>query len=145
MAGGELASMLTLDTSGLVALINPDDRYHADCVALFGAERDLPIIPMPIMAEIAYILEARGGHRLLLDLLADLEARAYAIDCGDHDFGRIESLIRRYDDLRLGFADAAVVACAERHDGRVMTIDRRHFPVVARGEGTIVVLPEIVG
>jgi hypothetical protein len=39
----------------------------------------------------------------------------------------------------LGAADAAVVACAERNGGRVLTVDR-DFGVVA-GEGTITVLP----
>jgi predicted nucleic acid-binding protein len=41
---------------------------------------------------------------------------------------------------RLAFADAAVVECAERHGGRVMTLDG-HFAIVAR-EGRIAVLPE---
>lgn len=52
--------MLTLDTSGLVALINPNDRHRRDAVEVYG----------------------------------------------------------------------------------VLTTDLRHFPVVARGEGTITVLPE---
>jgi predicted nucleic acid-binding protein len=50
--------------------------------------------------------------------------------------------MERYESLGLGLADAAVIACAERHRGRVLTFDRRHFPVVAQGEGTITVLPE---
>ncbi len=49
---------------------------------------------------------------------------------------RVRELVRRYADLPLGFADAAVTACAERHRGRVLTTDYRHFPVVARGEKT---------
>ena len=35
---------------------------------------------------------------------------------------------------------AAVIACAERHGGRVLTNDRRHFPIVARGERSIIVV-----
>jgi predicted nucleic acid-binding protein len=42
--------------------------------------------------------------------------------------------------LPLGSADAAVIACAERHGGRVLTLDRRHFGVVER-EGTISLVP----
>lgn len=49
-------------------------------------------------------------------------------------------LVRRHADLRLGFSDAAVIACAEERGRRVLTLDRRHFEVVAR-EGTIEVLP----
>jgi predicted nucleic acid-binding protein len=33
-----------------------------------------------------------------------------------------------------------VIACAERNGGRVLTLDRRDFDVVA-GEGVITVLP----
>jgi hypothetical protein len=59
------------------------------------------------------------------------------------DSDRAQQLTQRYRDLPLGFADAAVIACAERNGGRVLTIDRRHFPVVARGEKTITVLPHL--
>jgi hypothetical protein len=50
--------------------------------------------------------------------------------------------VRRYRDLPLGFADAAVIACAEDNDGRVLTFDRRDFDVVSR-EGTIAVQPSL--
>jgi predicted nucleic acid-binding protein len=135
--------MLTLDTSGLVALISPKDRYHAEAVGVLRAARGPYIIPTAIMAEIAYILETRAGPQLVLDLLQDLRDGAYSLDCGEHDLTRIQDLVLRYADLRLGFADAAVVACAERRAGRVLSTDRRHFDVVARGEGTISVLPEL--
>jgi len=50
------------------------------------------------------------------------------------------NLARRYADLPLGYADAAVIACAERSRGLVLTLDMRDFGVVAR-EGTIQILP----
>ena len=56
------------------------------------------------------------------------------------DFARIRELVGRYADLPLGFADASVIACAERNGGRVLTFDARDFGVVAR-EGTIQPLP----
>ena len=51
------------------------------------------------------------------------------------DFPRIKELVVRYADLPLGFADAAVIACAERTRAEVLTFDRRDFEVVGR-EGT---------
>jgi uncharacterized protein len=63
------------------------------------------------------------------------------LDCGEQDVPRIRTLVRRYADLPLGFADAAVIACAERYGGRVLTLDLRHFGVVAR-EGNLTLLPE---
>jgi predicted nucleic acid-binding protein len=59
---------------------------------------------------------------------------------GLEDVPRVRALIARYAELPLGFADASVVACAERSGGRVLTLDVRDFGVVAR-EGTILVLP----
>jgi predicted nucleic acid-binding protein len=134
--------MLTLDTSGLVALINPNDRYHREVLAIFKADRGPFFVPMQILAEIAHVLEARAGGKLLLDFLEDLRTGAFTPDYGEGDLRRIVDLINRYTDRHLGFADAAVISCAERHRGRVLTTDHRHFPVVAKGEGTLIVVPE---
>ncbi len=65
---------------------------------------------------------------------------SYTLDCGEQDIPRIRELVRRHADFPLGFADAAVIACAERNGGRVLTLDMRHFGVVAR-EGTLILLP----
>jgi predicted nucleic acid-binding protein len=67
---------------------------------------------------------------------------AYTIDYGETDLARIRELVARYADLSLGFVDAAVIACAERSGGRVLTFDLRDFGVVA-AEGTITVLPAL--
>jgi predicted nucleic acid-binding protein len=55
---------------------------------------------------------------------------------------RVRLLMRRYADLSLGVVDAAVIACAERSGGRVMTFDLRDFGVVA-AEGTITIVPQL--
>src|SRR5581483_1433843 len=53
----------------------------------------------------------------------------------------LESLdAERYRDIPLGFADAAVIAGADRRGGAVLTLDMRHFSVVAR-ERRIRVVP----
>ena len=62
------------------------------------------------------------------------------MDRGDVDPPRIRELTTRYADLLLGFADAAVIGCAGRNGGRVFSLDRRDFDVVAR-DGDITVLP----
>jgi predicted nucleic acid-binding protein len=72
--------------------------------------------------------------------LADLERGNLTLDCGDEGLPRVRELVARYSDLPLGYADAAVIACAERHGGLVLTLDRRDFGVVAREE-TIRLLP----
>jgi len=137
--------VIAVDTSGLYAVLNRDDPYHYAAEATLKAESGLRFIPVAILSEIAYVLESRGHTRQLLVFLQDLENGAYTRDYGEDDLPRIRALMQRYADLRLGFADAAVIACAERHGGRVLTTDYRHFPVVGRGEGTITVLPSFEG
>lgn len=47
------------------------------------------------------------------------------------DTARMAALVRQYADLRLGAADASVIALAERLNiTDVATLDRRHFTVV---------------
>ncbi len=134
--------MITLDTSGLYAIFNRDDDYHMQMLAARDADPGPYLVPAGILAEIAFMTESVLGLEVLEDFLLDLHSGAYTLDCGAQDFARIHALVHRYADLRLGFADAAVIACAERNGGNVLTTDRRHFPFVARGEKTIRVLPD---
>lgn len=132
--------MVTLDTSGLVALMDDRDPDHHRVRAAFVGDRGPHIIPAGVLAEMGYLIEREFGSRILVAFLDDLAGGRYVLDCGDQDLDRMQALIRRYDDLPLGLADAAVIACAERNGGKVLTLDLRHFGVVAR-EGTITILP----
>ena len=138
--------MITLDTSGLFALLNRRDPDHEPVKAALLEDAGPYLVPAGILAEIAYLIERRLGIEVLEVFISDLEAGGFALDCGEEDLTRVRELVRRYADLPLGFADASVVACAERARGRegtgkVLTLDRRHFGVVAR-EGNITPLPE---
>ena len=132
--------MIVLDTSALLALIDARDPGHGRVTAAFDGERGPFIVPAAILAEAGYLLEHRLGHSVLALFLEDLETGAFTLDCGDHDLARIRELTGRYADLPLGLADAAVVACAERSGGRVMTLYRRDFDIVA-GEVALSLLP----
>ena len=132
--------MVTLDTSAILAALRRSDRDHARVVAAMRTDRGPYIVPIAILAEVAYFLEHDFRPPLLDGFVEDLVSGAYTLDCGEADFPRIQVLVRRYHDLPLGFADAAVIACAERRGGKVLTLDLRHFGVVAR-EGTITVVP----
>ncbi len=131
--------MITLDPSALFALLNRKDPDHERVTRVLLADPGPYLVPAGILAEIAHLTERRLGLRALEALLHDLEAGALSLDCGDEDLPRIRELVARYADLPLGFADAAVIAVAERNGGRVLSLDR-HFHVVAR-EGAIRVLP----
>jgi len=136
--------MITLDTSAILALLNRNDADHVRCRSTLEAERRPYLVPAGILAEIGFMVEERLGLEALDGLLADVEVGAFDLDCGEDDIRRIRQLVRRYADLPLGFADASVIACAERFGGRVLTLDLRDFAVVAR-EGTITLALEEPG
>src|SRR4051812_20621015 len=131
--------MIVLDTSGVIALFWTGDRYHRQALAAIKQLRGPLILPAGVLSETAYMLDRLGGTRLIDLWLAALEDGSLGYDSGTADFARIRILVDRYTSLPLGFADASVVACAERSGGIVLTFDNRHFDVVA-AEGTIKVV-----
>lgn len=133
--------MITLDSSALPPISNRLDRDHEQVVTALRADRGPYVIPAGILGEAAFMIEQRLPPQALPPFLHDLASGGFRLDCGEDDFPRIGALVERYADLPLGFADAAVIACAERHGGRVLTLDRRHFGVVAR-EGRSTLAPE---
>ena len=132
--------MTTLDTSAVFALANRRDPEHDRLRRAFEADRGPYLVPSGALAEMTFLIEDRLGWKVLDAFLADLEQGVLSLDCGEEDFSRIRALVKRYRDLPLGAADASVIACAERSGGRVLTLDRRDFEVVAR-EGNIVIAP----
>lgn len=132
--------MLTLDTSGIVALADRLERHHRQALAALRADRGPYLVPAGILAEAGYLLQTRFGAGAVASFVQSLEAGDLVLDCGESDFPRIRALLERYANLSLGLSDASVVACAERNGGTVLTIDRRDFDVVA-GEGAIRIVP----
>lgn len=136
MAGVETDAVITLDTSAVLAIVNARDPHHARAVDVVGSDASECLIPMSIMSEVGHMIERWMSQTHLSRFLDRIVAGAINLRCGDGDLTRISALVSRYSDLPLGFSDAAVVACAERAGGLILTFDRRDFDVVAR-EGTI--------
>lgn len=132
--------MITLDTSGLFALLNRRDPDHEQARAIVLESSGPFLVPAGILAEIAYLIERRLGAEVLDRFLEDLQSGGLTLECGEEDLPRVRELAQRYADLSLGFADSSVIACAERNGGGVLSLDRRDFEVVAR-EGRIILLP----
>jgi len=132
--------VITLDTSGVFALLNREDPDHARTAKALADDPGPYVLPAGILTEVGYLAARRLGWDVLDARLQDVQDGSFALDGGETDIPRIRELVARYADLPLGFADAAVVACAERRGGRVLTLDQRDFAVVAR-EGKITPVP----
>jgi predicted nucleic acid-binding protein len=132
--------MITLDTSGILALLDRRDRHHRAATDLIAGIRQAAVVPAGILAEADRVLSHRLAPGASLIVLHGIERGDTLLDCGDTDLPRIRELMTRFHDLPLGFADAAVVACGERNGGTVLTFDRRDLDVVA-GEVPITLVP----
>lgn len=129
---GTRRAVITLDTSAILTLIDSYARRHARTLAALQSDPGPYIVPVGILSEITYLIATRWGQGAIVAFLGDVEEGAYTLDCGDRDLSRIQALVQRYANLPLGYADAAVIACAERSGGRILTLDRRDFDIVAR-------------
>jgi hypothetical protein len=123
---------LVCDTGGIYALYDADDANHDAVKAVVEGEPGPLFVPMVLLAEIDYLLSQRLGVDATLDFLASLASKAFTlVEPTSDDLIRCRELIRQYDDLPLGLADASVIAAAERlRLRRILTLDRRHFRIV---------------
>jgi predicted nucleic acid-binding protein len=112
----------------LLAAANRRDQAHriaAELVTQLGREL---VVPVPVVVETDQLLRARVGPHAARLFLATVAA-------GEHEVAYLSAgLLRRaveidagFGGLNLGFADAAVMAVAERHDLPILTFDFEHF------------------
>ena len=123
-----------LDTGIVYAYYDRSDRWHERARALIAAEQRGLILPAPIIPEVDHLLGVRLGAKSRQTFYAGIAAGAYlVVDLPRNGYARVADLNRRFDDLELGFVDAAIVALAETLGlSRVATTDRRHFDPLAR-------------
>lgn len=134
---------LILDSSGVYALYDADDRFHQSACAVIERERGSLILPSAILSEIDYLMREFLGIDAELDFLQGVRAGAYLIEpFTAADLERCSELIERYRGLDLGLADAAVIATAERLNiRRILTVDERDFRAVTPLHGALTLLP----
>ena len=129
--------MIVLDTSGLLAAIDADQRMHADAsAALLAAPSPLVLSPF-VLAELDYLLAARVATRAQVAFLDEVAAGAYTLaPFAAADVREARQVMNRYADLQLGLADASIVVLARRYETRdVLTLDERHFRAVRGHRG----------
>jgi uncharacterized protein len=122
-----------LDTGIVYAYYDRSDRWHARARTLIVAEQRGLILPAPVIPEIDHLLGVRLGPKSRQTFYAGIAEGAYlVVDLPQNAYARVADLNRRFDDLSLGFVDAAIVALAETLGlSRVATTNRRHFAPLA--------------
>ncbi len=115
------------DTGGLLALLNPRDRWHHRCVEGFESLR-LPLATTAaVLAELFHLV---GDHPLDLQAAWRL-VRSEALTLlpiTDADLPALQELMDRYADRPMDLADATLVHLAARESlTTVFTVDHADF------------------
>lgn len=122
-----MAARGLIDASGLIAILDRDDRWHEACRHAF--ER----ATLPLMTSLATLTEA---FHLLKRARVDEEItwtflRSGSIVLGtitDEDLPNLHALMYRYSDRPMDFADATLVHLAQRESlSKILTVDHDDF------------------
>ncbi|MGI4789339.1 MAG: type II toxin-antitoxin system VapC family toxin [Janthinobacterium lividum] len=118
-----------IDAGPLVAVLNRNDDDHDECAGLIQSLDCRFYTTLAVVTEAMYLLWTRVGWvaqealwRMILrgDLLLEHPSPAELV--------RMSELMNKYSDRPMDFADASLVALAERLSlNRIFTVDRRDF------------------
>jgi uncharacterized protein len=130
---------LIADSGALYALYDKADQHHLRVRSVLEAHRGPIVIPVAILAEVDYLLGHWLGVDAELDFLDSLESGAFELEpFTETDVERCRELLAQYRDLKIGLADAAVIATAERlATDRILTVDERHFRAIVSKRGRV--------
>ena len=116
-----------VDTGALLALLDRDDKWHAACVAAFDQVR-LPLATTAaVLAELFHLLgTAKRDHDAAWQLLHSGAITVRAVE--DADLPALQSLMERYRDRPMDFADATLVHLGSKLGlADIQTIDHDDF------------------
>ena len=125
-----------------MALIHAGDRHHVSCRRVLEKIREPLGTVWPAVTEAMYLLgfsfQAQDALWRLLE-----KGPVALLPLGSADLSRMRELMRKYRDLPMDLADAALVRVAERERiSRIFTIDRRDFELYRpRGIRQFTILP----
>ena len=124
--------MIVVDTGGLLALLNSQDRHHRVARASFEESGSRWVIPWAVLPELDYLVTRRMGTTVARAFLDDLRDGLFRVDAQlEKDLDRAAHLQETYSTLELGLVDSVVMAQAERHRAdSILTTDGRHFRAV---------------
>jgi predicted nucleic acid-binding protein len=134
--------MILVDTGPLVALIHKDDEHHEICKKTFSSIGEPLGTVWPVLTEAMYLLSfSLTGQIALWELIES--GAVELLSLGTEDIARMKELMRKYRDLPMDLADAALVRVAERERlRRIFTVDRRDFQIYRPSRiGRFTILP----
>lgn len=116
--------MILVDSGPLVALLHEDDDKHEICKRAFQRMEETLATVWPVLTEAMHLLRFSSmAQRALCEMIEAGVVSILSLD--EADIPRMKELMRKYRDLPMDFADAALVRVSEREKLRaIFTLDR---------------------
>lgn len=120
-----------LDTGAVVALINRADRHHPAAVDWFQRFRGELLTTEAVITETAYVLAGSLPHQRAALLWLERARRAKLLHVEPiADYAALARVIAQYANMPCDYADASLIALAERTGvTAIATVDQRDFSV----------------
>lgn len=123
-----VVSLCLIDTGPLVAYLDATDRAHSEVVhPLDDYTGRLATTSAVISESMYFVSEVATGPRMLSELITKGDVEIYDL-CRPPELTEAVSLMEKYADTPMDFADATLVLLAEGLDvPEIFTLDRRGF------------------
>lgn len=120
-----------VDTAAVVALINRADRHHTAAAEWFQRFRGQLLTTEAVVTETAYVLAASQNHqRAALIWFERARAAGLLVVEPVADYAAVARIIAQYANLPCDYADASLIALAERSGvTAIATIGQRDFSI----------------
>jgi len=124
----EIVNSLLVDTGPLVAYLDTSDPAHDRVSEYLDSFRGQLLTSCAVITETMYFLAGhRNGPRVLSELVAGSGMEIYNVS-RPPELHEAVSLMEKYSDVPMDFADATLVLLAEGLDAHeILTLDRRGF------------------
>lgn len=115
-------------TGSLVAVTDADDAFHDCCVEALKEIGEPLFTLWPVITEAMHIVGSPTAREKVWEVLEGQGLRLLAVDTAD--IPGVRALMKKYADLAMDLADAALVRVAEREGlHTIFTIDQADFGV----------------
>jgi predicted nucleic acid-binding protein len=115
-----------VDTGAILALADPTDSWHTACREAFATQVRVPLVTtVAVLTEAFYFAVKQGFRRQVWNLVC---SSIVVAPIANEELPALDTLMERYADRPMDFADATLVRVAEREGLKtILTIDHADF------------------
>jgi predicted nucleic acid-binding protein len=136
-----MAAELLLDTGALVGLLDRSQTVHRACAGFYSTWQGPVVTSEAVLTESMHLLsDIPRGAVSCIDFI--LRGGVFVAPSSDVSLRRCRTLIEKYSDLPMDFADATLVVLAEElNTDLVFTVDQDFSVYRIRGRRTFRIVP----